>query len=209
MPRRSSCFHIGKCLFEDLAALECVSPFDGLAGARIPQLPRRAVHHCLGEERRDLVIPGEGCRNIAHGVGIASAPHVQVLGRFVGGVTMLQGIDERLLNLSCRILVSRCQPATSTGQSLDEFVGLEGFPWFVVVRADAIRQPPLGHGTCWISFKRLLEAHHRLFVVVAEDPVQSSVEPRLSIARPSRYRAAVNAQVVRILCHNSPLPAPR
>ena len=106
---------------------------------------------------------------------------------------MLQGIDERLLNLSCRILVSRCQPATGTGQSLNEFVGLEGFPWFVVVRADAIRQPPLGHGTCWISFKRLLKAHHRLFVVIAEDPVQSSVEPRLSIARPSRYRAAVNA----------------
>ena len=57
---------------ENVDSLQRVGPIRRLARLDVPELPRRAVHYCLGEERRDVEIVWVGAVDLAHEIGIIS-----------------------------------------------------------------------------------------------------------------------------------------
>src|SRR4051794_21994713 len=57
----------------------------------------------------------------------------------------------------------------------------------------------MGHGTIRIGRQRLFEAGHRLLVVVAEAPVEATVEPTLRIRGGGGHLPRIRTEIVRIV----------
>src|SRR5271169_7062435 len=121
----------------------------------------------------------------AHGVGKGVVPGALVIDgvalRIAGG----QRLDQRSLRRSDAAdqrqgSVGRIMGA---GERRSLTGGILQFPGVVVVRPDRVGDAPMGHGTVRIGLQRLLEAGGSLLMVVAEAPVEATVEPTLGVRR--------------------------
>src|SRR5262249_14888113 len=73
--------------------------------------------------------------------------------------------------------------------------GVEGVPRLVVVRADRVGHPPVGHGAAGVGLDGPLEAADRLLVVERVRPDEPPVEPQLRVRRRGRPRPVVPSKV--------------
>ena len=74
MGRAALLFHLPERPFEDLLRLQGAGALHRLAGAQIPQLPRRTSHDGVGKEDGDIQIPGPLPVGIAHRARIVFDP---------------------------------------------------------------------------------------------------------------------------------------
>jgi hypothetical protein len=77
--------------------------------------------------------------------------------------------------------------------------GILQFPGVVVVGPDRVGDAPMGHGTVRVGLQRLLEAGDGLLMVVAEAPVEATVEPTLGVRRNGGHLPGVGAEIIGIV----------
>ncbi len=192
---------------EDPDRLERVGAVGRPAALQIPELPGRAVHDRLGEERRDVEIVGMRAINLAHGTGIVVVPDRADLVRLVSGVAMRERADQHPFDGARMIEARHCAACRVIGkrERALQVDGIEGLPLLVVVWTRRVGDAPMGEGAAGVGVRRKLEAAYRFLMVVAVAPDEPAIEPELRLGRCRRERAAIVAEIV-IACH-LPLPA--
>ncbi len=90
-----------------------VSAPDGrLAGREVPELPRRAVHERLGEQRRDVEVVGEPRVDVTHRRCVCVVPDRAILGRNLGGIPVRERFDESAFDRRRAVGELQCTLAT-------------------------------------------------------------------------------------------------
>ncbi len=137
----------------------------------------------------------------AHGVGEGVIPGALVLDRVALWIAGGQCFDQRAF----RALTPSGQRHGSTGGIIGAGKrrgladGVHQFPGKVIVRPDRVADTPMGHGTVRVGLQRLFEAGDSLLVVIAEAPVEATVEPALGVRRAGGHRPGIGAEIIGIV----------
>ena len=186
---------------EHLARLERAGAGRGLAGTQVPHAPGRTVEDRFREDGAQIEVVGMRLVREAHGVGKGVVPGALV----VDGVALWIAGGQRLDQRAFRRGDAADQRQGSAGRVMGagERRGLAGgvlqFPGVVVVRPGRVADAPMGHGTVRVGLQCLLEAGDSLLMVVAEAPVEATVEPPLGIRRGGCHLPGVGAEIIRIV----------
>ncbi len=184
--------------FEDGLGLRRACAFGRFARPEVPQLPGREVHKGVGVQGGDVrVVRGE-LVDRAHAVGVGGVPDRAVLDGLRLRVAGAQCGDQRLLDGggAARLLVRQLDGRVGPVDGADQVLVVEEIPGFVVVRAERVRDAPVGHGTVGVGLGGRLEAGDGLLVVEGVRPRQAAVEPALCVGRGRGHGAGVGAKVV-------------
>ena len=166
---------------------------------KIPELPRRPVHHGLGIETGDVEVVGVCLVDRLHRGSEAVVEGLIVFDRGVGGIARCQYLNESTL---CRRrgLERKTRPEglMRAFECRALLLGGEHLPRLVIVWADGVGDAPMGKRTGRIGCHCLFETDNRFLVIVCEQPDKAAVEPRLRI-RVFAGRAAVATQIEIVL----------
>src|SRR5262245_19553019 len=144
--------------------------------------------------------------DLAHFLGIVVIPDWRDLVWIIRSVALRQRPDQRLLDWAYAVRELECQLRSFIGR-LERTLKVdrvERFPLLVVVGTGGVGDAPIGHGAGRVMLRSLAKTPYGLLMVVAVAPKEPAIEPRLSVRRLSRYRPAVQSEVV-ISDHLSPL----
>ncbi len=178
----------------------------GLAGAGVPQGPRRQVHQRICEQHRRVGVVAMRPVHLAHRVGVAGVPRREVRGRPVCwpvgrhlrlGKAVRKSGDERTLNrrrLCGRACSRECHLRSVSRRLL--LGSVEHLPGLVVVRPECVGNAPVRHRAAGVGPDRPLETAHCLGVVEAVRPDEPATEPGLRLLRLRRHRPLVTAEVI-------------
>src|SRR5216683_3813193 len=137
----------------------------------------------------------------AHGVGKGVVPGTLVVDGVALWIAGGQRLDQRALR--CGNAAGQREGSTGRAMGAGERRGLTSgvlqFPGVVVVWPDRVGDAPMGHGTVRVGLQRLLEASDSLLMVVAEAPVEATVEPTLGVRQGGGHLPGVGAEIIRIV----------
>src|SRR5271163_5082312 len=128
-----------------------------------------------------------------HCIGKGIVPRALVVDRVALWIASRQRLDQRAFRRGGPTgqRERRAGRVMSAGECRGLAGGVMQFPRVVVVRPGRVADAPMRHGAVWVRRQRLLEAGDGFLVVVAEAPVETTVEPALSLRRGSRHLAGI------------------
>src|SRR5271169_7063286 len=138
---------------------------------------------------------------VAHGVGKGVVPRALVVDRVALRIASRQRLDQRAFRRGGPTgqRERRAGRVMSAGQCRGLAGGVVQFPRVVVVRSGRVTDAPMRHGAVWVRRQRLLEAGDGFLVVIAEAPVEATVEPTLGLRRGGRHLAGIAAEIIGIV----------
>ena len=136
-----------------------------------------------------------------HGVGKGVVPGALVVDWIALRITGQQRLDQRAFGRgeAASQRESRVGRVMRAGQRRSLTGGVLEFPRVVVVRPNRVGDAPMCHGTVRVRLQCLFEAGDSFLMVVAETPVETTVEPTLGIRRGSGHLPGVAAEIIRIV----------
>ena len=162
----------------------------GVLSVRLPVIPGLQVHERIGEQNLRLVVVGEGCRHLAHGVGVGGIERLTV-GSRVGAVASCQGLDLGALDLAGG--GAQGHRLGYGGEGGSDRLGLHRV---VDVGPERPRLAPVAHGAGGIGLLRRPKRAHGLAMVEGVGPAHALVEPALRVRRARGDLDAERAQIV-------------
>src|SRR5260370_6227244 len=135
----------------------------------------------------------------AHGVGKGVVPGALIVDGVALWIAGRQRFNQRAL--PCGDVPNQREGSAGRAMGAGERRGLTSgvlqFPGVVVVRPDRVGDAPTGHGTVRVGLQRLLEAGDSLLMVVAEAPVEATVEPTLGVRRGGCHLSGVGSEIIK------------
>src|SRR5229473_1832182 len=115
----------------------------------------------------------------AHGVGKGVVPGALVVDGVALRIAGRQRLDQRAFRRddAADQREGSAGRVMGAGERRSLTSGVVQFPGVVIVRPDRVGDAPMGHGTVRVALQRLLEAGDSLLMVVAEAPIEATVEP--------------------------------
>ena len=188
-------------VFERRERFQGVRALGRIARREVPQGPGRAVHERLGEQCAYVRVARERAVHLAHRIGVAVVPPVEVAVRLRRGVAPRQRLDERPLHRA-RVpdaLQRLPDGGADLAQGGRELGRIELAPRLVVVGTGGVADPPPGHRAAGVVPDRPPEAAHRLLVAECVAPHQPPVEPALRLGRAGGDRAGEGPEIVAVV----------